>query len=90
MGERVDIVSLGNNSTPRLVLPSARVWQPDRVRAAQPVLGRADRILHRRIARAHLSEHSFGGDAAVHHLDAPGLAVLRLDLEAARRGLVAG
>ena len=44
---------------------------------------------------AHLGEYGFGGNAAVHHKDAPGLTVLRLDLgqeDAQRRvvGRVAG
>ena len=60
--------------------------------AAQAALGRSHQILHRRVALAHLGEHGLGGDAAIHHPDAPRLAVLRLDLgqEAAQRGLVGG
>ena len=58
----------------------------------EPPLGRADQIGDRRIGRAHLGKHLLGRNAAIHHPDAVGLAVLGFDLaqDAAQRGLVGG
>ena len=62
------------------------------LKPGQPSFGRADQVLHRGIALTHLGEDLFGWDAAVHHPNAPRLAVLRLDLgeEAPQRLVVAG
>ena len=49
-------------------------------KSGEAPLRRSDQILHRRIAAAHLGQHLFGRDAAIHHPDPPGLAVLLLDL----------
>ena len=56
----------------------------------EPPLGGSDQITDRRIGRAHLGQHRFGRNAAIHHPDAVGLAVLGLDLaqHGAQRGLV--
>jgi len=58
----------------------------------QPSLGGADQITDLGIAAAEFFEHGFGGDAAVHHPDAFGLAVALLDQpqQVAQRGLVGG
>ena len=56
----------------------------------QPPLGRAHQVA--RADAAHLGQAVLGGDAAVHHPDAVGLAVALLDAvqEAAQRGVVGG
>lgn len=46
----------------------------------EPSLGRANEIVDRRIGLPHLRQHGFGGNAAIHHPDPPGFAVLRFDL----------
>jgi hypothetical protein len=46
----------------------------------QPPLGRADQIADGRSGRSHRGEHLLGGNAAIHHPDAMGLAVLGFDL----------
>ena len=46
----------------------------------QAALWSSHQIAHRRIALAHLGQHRLARNAAIHHPDAPGLAVLRLDL----------
>ena len=58
----------------------------------QPPLGGADQIGNWRIGRTHLGQHLLGWNAAVHHPDAVGLAVLGLDLaqHVAQRGAVGG
>ena len=45
----------------------------------KPALGGADQVVDGRISRAHVLKDFFGGNAAVHHPDAFGLAVLRFD-----------
>ena len=49
------------------------------LQARQATLRRAHQIMHRRVGRAHLSEHLLGGHAAVHQPDPASLAVLLLD-----------
>lgn len=39
----------------------------------------AHKVLHRWITRAHLLQHLFGGDAAIHQPNPPRLAVLAFD-----------
>lgn len=80
LGEDVDLAILrqqlhlhpGPGVVPRLV--EQRLLQP-----AQPSLGRADKIVHRRVALAHLGQHVFGRNPSVHYPGAVGLAVLHLD-----------
>jgi hypothetical protein len=57
---------------------------------AQTPLWCAHQIANRRIGLAHLLQHRFGRNAAVHHPDAPRLAVLALDTikKAAQGGFV--
>ena len=96
VGQHVELLGLrheldphaGSGLAPRLVEETA-------LELAQPSFRRSDQILDRRVGLAHLGEYGFGGNAAVHHKDAPGLTVLRLDLgqeDAQRRvvGRVAG
>src|ERR1700680_3520471 len=47
--------------------------------SGETALRRADQVLHRWIARAHLLQDLFGRNAPVHHPDATRLAVLSLD-----------
>ena len=58
---------------------------------AQQAFGRADEVMHGRIAGAHFGQHFLGRDAAVHDPDAVGFPVLGFDFlqEAAQRRLVA-
>ena len=42
-------------------------------------LRRSHQILYRRVAAAHFRQHRFGGDAAIHHPDAPCATILLLD-----------
>jgi hypothetical protein len=59
---------------------------------AQPALGCAHEVMHRRIGGPHLGKHFLGGNAAVHDPDPLGFAVLGFDFreEAAQGGLVGG
>jgi len=84
LGQELDLNALAN-------LPPGLVDQVF-LKLGQPSFGRADQVLHRRTALTHLDEDLFGWDAAVHHPNAPRLAVLRLDLgqEAPQRLVVAG
>ena len=58
--------------------------------ARKAPFGRAHQVVDRRLAPAHLLQHFFGRDAAVHQPDARGLAVARLDFleEISQRGVV--
>jgi hypothetical protein len=58
----------------------------------EPTLGRTHQVINGRIARAHLREDVFGGNAAVHHPDLSCFPILRFDLlqEHLERGLVGG
>src|SRR5215470_10436251 len=47
--------------------------------SGETTLRRADQVLHRWIARAHLLQDLFGWNAPIHHPDAARLAVLLLD-----------
>jgi hypothetical protein len=71
VGKQLDLNALAD-LLPRLV--EQVLLQP-----VQPSLGRADDVLHRRIAVAHLGQDRLGRHAAVHHPDPPRLAVLLLD-----------
>ncbi len=81
LGEDVEFVVLGQqfdlHALPRL-LPG--LLQQMLLQPVQAALGRSHQILHRRIAGAHLGQHRLGGHAAIHHPDAPRLAVLLFDL----------
>src|SRR5271166_6052332 len=93
LGEHVKVVVLGQqlhlDARPHLVPGQAdeRLFQ-----LAEASLGGSHQIGDGRIGLPHFGQHLFGGDAAVHHPDALGLAVLRLDLrkEGAQRRLVGG
>ena len=47
--------------------------------SGETALRRADKVLHRWIARAHLLQDLFGWNAPIHYPDAARLAVLLLD-----------
>ena len=93
LGEHVKVVVLGQqlhlDARPHLVPGQAdeRLFQ-----LAEASLGGSHQIGDGRIGLPHFGQHLFGGDAAVHHPDALGLAVLRLDLrkEGAQCRLVGG
>ena len=59
---------------------------------AEPPFGRADQVVNGRIALPHLGEDFLGGNAAIHHPDALGFAVLRFNLlqKLPQRGLIGG
>ena len=67
-----------------------RALEPVFFQRGQRAFGGADEVVHRGVARAHLREHGFGGDAAIHQPHALCLAVARFDLfeKAGQRGVV--
>lgn len=72
LGQQFDFHALAH------LLP--RLFEQRRFEFAEPALRRADQIRHRRLARPHLGEHLLGRNAAIHHPNALGLAVLCFDL----------
>ena len=77
LGEHVEFAVLGQQLDHRAPggLP-ARAWRGACFSRRDRPFGVPHKILHRRIAGAHFRQHRFSEDAATHHPDAPGTAVL--------------
>ena len=93
LGEHIEVIVLGQ----QLDLdarPHLTPGQADKrfLEFGKLPLGGSHQIADGRIGSPHFGKRLFGGDAAVHHPDALGLAVLRFDLrkEGAQRRLVRG
>jgi hypothetical protein len=91
LGEDVKFTLLGKEldcDTCAGLLPG--LGQQPLLETREASFGRANQILHWRIAGSHLRQHRLGGDAAIHHPDPPRAAVLPFDLgeEPPQRGAV--